>query len=172
MIIKLIGAIVLIVATSLIGFSLAADCGRRPKILRELQALMQMFENEISYLSNLLSDAFNRIHSLSNTEASIIFEDAAKQLEINGVTADVAWEKAVVENCRKLALNSEDKSILINFGRMLGNSDLEGQINNIRLISSQLKLQELKAEEMRKKNEKMYRSLGVMSGLAIAIILF
>jgi stage III sporulation protein AB len=33
-------------------------------------------------------------------------------------------------------------------------------------------VQESKAEEMKKKNEKMYRSLGVLSGLAIAIIFF
>ena len=34
---------------------------------------------------------------------------------------------------------------------MLGSSDLEGQIKNIRLTLNQLKLQEQKAEEFRKK---------------------
>lgn len=172
MVIKVIGSVLLVCATSLIGFSLAADCSRRPRILREFQALMQMFENEISYLSNLLADAFIRIYKTSNTEAAVLFKDAAVNLEVSGTTADSAWEKAVEENYLKLALNKEDRSILLNFGKMLGKSDLEGQINNIKLISSQLKLQELKAEEMKAKNEKMYRSLGVLSGLAIVIILF
>ncbi len=172
MIIKIIGAAVLIGATSLIGFSLAADCSKRPRTLRELQALLQMLENEISYLSNLLSEAFNRIYEGSNSEAAILFKAAAENLGTSGVTADEAWEKAVEDNCSKLSLNKEDKTILETFGKMLGNSDLEGQLNNIRLITSQLKLQELKAEEMRRKNERMYRSLGVLSGLAIAILLF
>jgi stage III sporulation protein AB len=119
-----------------------------------------------------LADAFKRIYKTSSIEAAVIFKDAATYLEVNGTTADIAWEKAIEENYQKLALNKEDKAILMNFGKMLGKSDLEGQINNIKLISSQLKLQELKAEEMRTKNEKMYRSLGVLSGMAIVIILF
>lgn len=172
MIIKLIGAAVLICSTSLIGFSLAADCSKRPKALRELQALLQMLENEISYLSNLLGEAFNRIYERSNLDTALLFKEAAKYLETGGITADLAWERAVDENYSGLSLNKEDKAVLLTFGKMLGNSDLEGQLNNIKLISSQLKLQELKAEEMRQKNEKMYRSLGVLSGLAIAIILF
>lgn len=172
MIIKFIGAVVLICATSFIGYSLAADCSKRPRALRELQSLLQMLKNEISYLSNLLSEAFNRIYEGSNADTAILFKEAALNLEIAGVTADVAWEKALEDNYAKLSLNKEDKVILVTFGKMLGNSDLEGQLSNIELISSQLKLQELKAEEMRVKNEKMYRSLGVLSGLAIAIILF
>ncbi|MHB8063079.1 MAG: stage III sporulation protein SpoIIIAB, partial [Ruminiclostridium sp.] len=128
--------------------------------------------NEISYLSNLLSEAFTRIYEGTNSDTAILFREAAKNLGANGVTADAAWEKAIEENYAKVSLNKEDKTILLTFGKMLGNSDLEGQLNNIRLMSSQLKLQELKAEEMRRKNEKMYRSLGVLSGLAITIILF
>ncbi len=172
MIFKIIGSVVLICATSLIGFALAADCSKRPRTLRELQALLQMFENEISYLSNLLSEAFLRIYDNSNLDAAILFKTAASNLETSGVTADEAWEKSVEENGSKLSLNKEDKSILVTFGKMLGNSDLEGQLNNIKLVTSQLKLQEIKSEEMKRKNEKMYRSLGVLSGLAVTIILF
>lgn len=172
MLIKIIGAAALICATSLIGFSMAADCSKRPRTLRELQALLQMLENEISYLSNLLSEAFYRIYEGSKSEAAVLFKAAAENLESSGVTADQAWEDAVEDNFSKLSLNKEDKAVLVSFGKMLGNSDLEGQLNNIKLITSQLKLQELKAEEMKRKNEKMYRSLGVLSGLAIAILLF
>ena len=172
MIIKFIGAVILICATSFIGFSMAAECSKRPRALRELQSMLQMLENEISYLSNLLSEAFNRIYDSSNFDTAILFREAAKYLGTDGYTADLAWEKAIEENFGKLSLNFEDKTILLSFGKMLGNSDLEGQLNNIRLISSQLKLQEQKAEEMKRKNEKMYRSLGVLSGLAIAIIFF
>jgi stage III sporulation protein AB len=172
MIIKIIGSVLLLCATSLIGFSLAADCSKRPKVLRELQILLQMFENEISYLSNLLVQSFERIYTGSKTEAALIFKEAAENLASPGITADAAWEKAVESIYSKLGLNKEDKAILVTFGKMLGNSDLEGQINNIRLVSSQLKLQELKAEEMRQKNEKMYKSLGVLCGLALVIVLF
>jgi stage III sporulation protein AB len=172
MVIKIIGAVVILGSTSIIGFSLARDCSKRPGILRELQAALQMLENEICYMSNLLSDAFMRIYKASNTDAAILFKDAADRLNLLGTTAYEAWETAVNDQYARLSLKKEDKAILLNFGKMLGNSDLDGQISNIRLTASQLKLQELKAEETRKKNEKMYRSLGVLGGLALIIILF
>jgi stage III sporulation protein AB len=172
MLIKIIGAAIILGSTSIIGFSLSRDCSKRPRILRELQAALQMLENEISYMSNLLSDAFMRIYTSSGTEASILFKEAAKKLDSMGTTADEAWKSAVNDLYSRLALKKEDKAILISFGSMLGNSDLDGQISNIRLTTSQLKLQELKAEEIKKKNERMYRSLGVLGGLALIIILF
>ncbi|PYG86810.1 stage III sporulation protein AB [Ruminiclostridium sufflavum DSM 19573] len=171
MIIKILGAVILIGATSFIGFFLASECSKRPRALRELQSLLQMLENEISYLSNILAEAFNRIYENTDFDTAVLFGEAARHLGSDGCTADFAWETAVEENYGRLSLNGEDRNILLSFGKMLGNSDLEGQLNNIRMISSQLKVQEIKAEEIKKKNEKMYRSLGVLSGLAIAIIL-
>ena len=139
---------------------------------RELQGFMQMFENEISFLSNLLVDAFNRICNSSNSEVTIFFKDTSNILSTDGSNGSEAWKKAVKKNIKKTALNKEDEEILVSFGKMLGNSDLEGQIKNIRLTLCQLKLQEQKAEEYKKKNEAMYKALGVLGGLAIVIILF
>jgi len=79
-----------------------------------------------------------------------------------GITAGEAWAKAVKENIKNTSLNKEDEEIIISFGKMLGSSDVEGQIKNIRLTINQLKLQEQKAEELRAKNEAMYRNLGYL----------
>lgn len=78
---------------------------------------------------------------------------------------------AVKENIKKTALKKEDEAIVLSFGKMLGASDLEGQISNIRLTLTQLKMQEEKAEEEKEKNKTMYMNLGVLGGLAIVIIL-
>lgn len=48
---------------------------------------------------------------------------------------------------------------------------MEGQVSEIELTSSFIDMQINKAEEERKKNEKMYRTLGTVIGLAIVIIL-
>lgn len=173
MLFKIIGSIIVVCATSFLGYFYSKDCGKRPNQLRDLQALFQMFENEISFLSNLLTDAFNRIYKTSNSEISVIFKDTALILENDGsIGASEAWSNAINGNIKKTALNKEDEEILISFGKMLGNSDLEGQIKNIRLTECQLKLQEQKAEEYKKKNESMYKALGVLCGLAIVIIMF
>ena len=172
LILKLIASAIILSSCAIIGFSLARDCAKRPVVLRELQAALQMLENEISFMSNLLQDAFIRIAEAINTQSSVIFTTAAENLGILGTQASEAWEKSIKQHAHQLGLKSEDISILISFGKMLGNSDTFGQVNNIRLASAQLKLQQQKAEDMKKKNEKMYKSLGVLGGMAVIVILF
>lgn len=46
-----------------------------------------------------------------------------------------------------------------------------GQLSEIELISKFIDEQIIKAEEEQKKNEKLYKSLGIITGIGIAIIL-
>lgn len=172
MVLKIIGSIMVVFSSSYLGYVLAKDCSKRPNQLRELQNLVQMFENEISYLSNLLEEAFLKIYCSCTSEVGLFFKETIGKLKNdNSLNASEAWEAAVRENIKSTALNKEDEEIIVAFGKMLGNSDLEGQIKNIRLTLGQLKLQEDKAEESKKKNELMYKRLGILGGIAIVIIL-
>jgi len=171
MLLKIIGCVIVVISSSFLGYVLSRDCSRRPQELREMQSLLYMLENEISYLSNLLSDAFEKIYKSSKYEVGEFFRCTVQKLENSSINASQAWEAAVKENIKKTSLNKEDESILISFGKILGSSDMEGQIKNIELTLKQLKLQENKAEQTKTKNESMYRKLGVLGGIAIVIIL-
>jgi len=173
MLMKLIGSILIIASSSIIGYVFSRDCSKRPQDIRTLQGLLQIFENEISFLSSILSDAFEKVYRSSKSDVARFFKATVDNIRKDtGLNASIAWETAVRDNIKYTSLDKEDEEIIISFGKMLGNSDLEGQIKNIRLIIDQLKLQEQKAEENRKKNESMYRNLGVLAGFAIVIILF
>lgn len=171
MLLKIIGSIIVLISCSLWGFSRAKAFAKRPGELKTLQSLLQIFENEISFLSNVLEDAFTRVYKSTDSCVALFFKAAILNLRA-GMCADEAWTKAVKDNMDKTSLNSEDENIIISFGKMLGSSDLEGQIKNIRLTINQLKIQEQKAEELKAKNESMYKNLGVLGGLAIIILLF
>lgn len=172
MLFKLAGCIIVIISCTFLGFMLSFECKKRPQQLRELQVLLQMLENQIGYLSDVLIDAFEKISRNGTSQACIFFNKSAEILKKDGsMGASQAWELSVRQNIRKTSLNREDEEILIAFGKILGSSDIEGQIKNIRLVMEQLKLQEVKAEENRRSYEKMYRSLGVLSGVALVILL-
>ncbi len=57
------------------------------------------------------------------------------------------------------------------FGKLLVKTNVEGQISEIELLEKFLNDQIKIAEEDKMKNEKLYRSLGVIIGIAIVIIL-
>jgi len=172
MLFKIIGSIIVLLSTGFLGYILSTDCRKRPEQLRELQSFLNILENRISYLSDILTEAFDQTCSLSSSVVAIFFEQASEILKNNrNMNAAAAWEQSVKQNIGKTSLNREDEKILAAFGKMLGSSDLEGQIRNIRLTISHLAAQEEKAEQLRKKNEGMYRNLCILGGLAIVIVL-
>lgn len=172
MLFKILGSIVVILASTALGYALSREFSKRPQEIRILQAHLQMLENEIVFMSSLLTDAFEKIYKSGNSAVNGFFGKTAEYLVKNtNLNALEAWEMSVRNNIKNTALNKEDEEILLSFGKMLGNSDRDGQVNNIRLTLAQLKLQEQKAEENRKKNEMMYKRLGILGGIAIVIIL-
>ena len=57
-------------------------------------------------------------------------------------------------------------------GKLLGQTDVEGQVSEIEVTENFLNMQIDKAEEDKKKNQKMYKTLGITIGLIFVIILF
>lgn len=82
-----------------------------------------------------------------------------------------SWDNAIELNKQNFNLKNEDLNIIKNMGNMLGKTDVDGQLSEIKLNMSFLDTQIALAEDECKKNEKMYRSLGTIFGLAIIIIL-
>jgi len=172
LILKLMGSVLIISASSVMGYIWSRDCSKRPQELRTLQKMLQMLETQMNFMTDVICDAFQKVSSFSTSNVSLFFSGTVKILKENpGISVSEAWTTAVTENFKMTSLNKEDREILLSFGKMLGSTDMEGQIKNIRLTMSQLELQEIKAEESKKKNEKMYQSLGILGGIALVIIL-
>ena len=84
-------------------------------------------------------------------------------------SAGEAWEQAVKTS--ETNLTKEDINVLLMLSKMLGQTDVEGQISQIEVTETFLEKQIAEAVEEKNKNEKLYRKLGTTIGLAIVIIL-
>ena len=85
------------------------------------------------------------------------------------LSAGEAWNYAI---CNSFTfMNEEDIKILNNLDKMLGKTDIEGQLSELELVKKFIETQVNNAEEEKKKNEKLYRSLGMTIGLALVIVL-
>lgn len=85
------------------------------------------------------------------------------------MSAGEAWKYAIQNS--QTNMKKEDLIILENLEKLLGKTNIEGQLSEIELMEKFIIDQSKIAEDEQKKNEKMYRSLGIIAGLAIAIIL-
>ena len=71
-----------------------------------------------------------------------------------------------------LYLQSDDIEILLSLGRVLGTSDTLDQQKHFKTTIMNLERSQDDAKENKDKNAKMYRSLGVLFGSAVVIILY
>lgn len=96
-----------------------------------------------------------------------IFKRASLKME--NVPAGEAWRYGI-ENS-KTNMQEDDLKVLLNLEKLLGKTNIDGQLSELTLIDTFISKQIEDASEKQKKNEKLYRSLGIIAGLVIAIIL-
>ena len=81
-----------------------------------------------------------------------------------------SWCEAVEKNIPG-GITKSDSELLMNIGRQLGTSDLDGQISGVKLRQAEVDSAIASAREEYSRKAKLYRSLGVLSGVFIAIML-
>ena len=167
-ILKIIMLIMIVLACMLIGIIISKRYSKRVEELREIRTALNMLETKIKFTYEPLPEIFNQISSNLSQNMGEIFAKASSNM--NNMLAKEAWEKALDKN--NFNMNQEDINILKKMGGLLGKTDVDGQISEIKLTNSFINTQIKKAEEEKEKNAKMYRTLGTVVGLAIVIILF
>ncbi len=169
---KLIGSVLIILSSSSLGYMIGMRYSMRVREIKLLKISLQMLETEIAYSNTPLPEALKIVCKKSKHPINIIFNKAAANLgKKDCVSVGDAFCKSLDDAKGMYSLIDEDIDILRSFGHSLGSSDVDGQIKSFSLIIKELDAQEIKAEEMRKKNENMYKNLGFLAGVAITILL-
>lgn len=135
--------------------------------LKDIKNALNMFLTKIRFTYESVPESFKEIGNSIDGNIGNLFI-ASSNLMADKQAGD-AWEKTIDEV--QTNLNDDDKNILKKMGRMLGKTDLEGQISEVKLVQEFINSQIDIAEEERKKNEKLYKTLGGIVGLALVIIL-
>lgn len=137
--------------------------------LEKMNNMLNIFKAKIKFSCSTIEEIFTQIYEDNHDNIGAIFKRANTYMEESN--SKEAWEKAVDEAEPTTNLKKEDITAIKTLGKMLGNTDVEGQVSQIELTSSFIDMQIKKAEDERRKNEKMYKTLGTVIGLAIVIIL-
>jgi len=152
-----------------IGNSKANQYVARVRELISIKSSLNILENKIKFTQTPLEEIFESIaEQCSENNIKNLFQKLSEELKQN-MNIRKSWEKTI--NIEDTSLNKDDTKILIDMGKILGTTDVEGQVSNIKITSSFIDRQIENAEQEKEKNAKMFRTLGIVSGLTIIIIL-
>ena len=167
LLIKIIIYSFIFLSCSLIGLLISKKYSNRVNELKEFKNALNIFKTKIRYTYAPLPEIFTEISQSVDSNIGAVFKRAAEKMDI--CAAGEAWNVAL--KIEDLNIDDEDRNVLKNLSKLLGKTDLEGQVNQIEMTSEFLDKQIRKAESLRGKSEKMYRTLGMIMGMAIVIIL-
>lgn len=168
---RMIGAALVVVSSTGIGFRIARDFRRRPQQLRLLSQAIRLLESEIEYTVTPLPQALERVGNRTDSPISMLFLEAARRLKAGDVSVESAFSDAIDSVRFELALKQADLEVLRDFGQTLGTSDRTTQVQQIQVLLTQLDRLLADARESQQKNERLWQYLGVISGLMIVILL-
>ena len=167
LIIKILIYSFIFLSSSMIGILLSKKYSNRVKELQEFKNALNIFKTKIRFTCEPIPEIFTEISSSMSSNIGSIFKIAGNNMKL--ITAGEAWNSAL--DTEILNIDDEDRSILKNLSKLLGKTDVEGQISQIELTTTFLNEQISKAEREKSKSEKMYRTLGVILGITIVIVL-
>lgn len=156
------------VASLSIGVLIAKKYVNREKELKDMKNALNIFETKIKFTYASVPEIFEDISKqFKGKVVGQIFEKAC--ILMKDRPAGEAWKEGIEQV--EANMTTDDKTILINLGKLLGKTDVEGQISEIELVTNFLDTQIKLAEIDRGKNEKLYKTLGGVIGLTLVIIL-
>lgn len=163
LVIKIIGCILLVSATTLMGFKKAQRLYKRRDFINDFLVFLDTLATNIRY---------------STDELSIILSKSEDRF---GKAIYGAYEKydgtfLKMENdgsgyFRRLRLKHEDKQLLCSFGEKLGITDVEGQLKHIELYKGLANAHLDDSKNEIKQKSRLYKTMGFFVGTAAALVI-
>lgn len=170
--IKLLGSLMILGASTGIGFLYSDKFKKRTRQLIELQRCIYQLQNEIVYTHTTLPEAIGNMATKSLYPLNQVFEEISCLLFRNEVdTVYEAFYEVLNKKKQSLNLKIDDIDVLLDLAKTLGESDIEGQKKMFYITLENLKKRIKDSEILMSKNVKMYRYLGFSLGAMMVIIL-
>ena len=163
-----------------IGFNISAKYTSRVNGLKKMLRALNIFEEKIKFTYEPIPNIFEELgdnFSNSKNENRVLFKNndyvgeifSRASLNMKTMHAGEAWENAI--DSVNTNFSKEDINIIKGLAKMLGKTDLDGQVSEIRLTKQFINTKIEEAEIEKQKNSKLYKTLGATIGLATVILL-
>lgn len=165
-----IGAVIILTVTTWAGFDIASRFKKRPGQIRQWKNALQMIEAEMVFGQSSLLEVCENLSLHLPKPINIFFKEILKEDEVWEDFSSV-WSKHLKKHWSLNALAKTELEILTQFGRTLGQHDLEQQQKQIQLTLHHLDRELHEALVAGDQYQKMARGMGILSGLLVIILI-
>ena len=158
---KLFGAGMILLCCTLCGFYCSYKLSLKLNFLNSLIDFLSRLETNIRYFGD---DVFKLISLSAPSSLSEYFLE--KKTPFN-----TYWDNAVQKLTKAYSISSEIKHNLTEFGRMLGSTDVEGQIKHIGVYKSVFTTSLDNFQKEYKTKARLYKTLGFFAGAVLALLI-
>ena len=123
-------------------------------------------ENMLSALILLIKELSVQIR-YTNSEIGEMLAAAAQNQSYKKLLFVEKWEEGAI---RQSYLTAKDRDLILSLGDKLGSTDLEGQLTFLEMTEEIFKERQKQAFAVYRDKGRVYRSVGVLCGLAAGII--
>lgn len=168
---KLLGAVLVVLASCVVGFGYAGSVRAQIRQTEALLAAVTTMKNEIAYRMTPLEDLLELLRHSQEPVIGDFFENWKNTLYHGEYTTIQRALNQAVSKTEGLNLTEETVQTLDVLAGSLGKSDVEGQCTAIDLTAEQLRLQLQYLQAGSHRRARSYRTISVCTGLALAVIL-
>ncbi len=169
---RLLGFVAVVVAGAVAGNLVAATYGARTRQLTQFRVGLHLLQSEVTYALGALPGALERVAFGVAPPVREVFGGTSRLLRSGeGLSAGEAWERVVRGAFPKTALEAADLEVVLALSGYLGVTDRDDQMRHLGLAVERLEVREEEARAEQQASERMWRYLGLLGGLAAAVVL-
>lgn len=169
---KIIGAFCIVFATSFLGFDMSNTLTNRTRQLQQLIVSLQMMEAEMLYSKRTLQQIFHVLRSKLDFPITQFYDNLTNRLNGRVTSFYSVWSQEL-ESLRTISsLTATDVEIMQQFGRTIGQHSANEQRKQIQLTIYHLQLELDQSRDKQQRYATMLKTIGILSGLLIVILLF
>lgn len=169
---KLFGILMILIASWGYAGSLVTQLNHRRKHLGDCGEMLELLMGEIRYGKTPLQEAFLQTASrLGGILGEILKEIAEKLAENNYRSMEQVWNECFENRQKELGFTKEELEVVKNIGKNLGYLDIQTQMAHLTMYQKQMEGFLQQVEKTSKEKKKLYRSLSMVAGVMVILLL-
>lgn len=168
MIIKCIGALLIIFACGSVGFYLSASHRKEEEALRQLIRALDFMECELQYRATALPELCRSAAAENHGVICTLMLNLAKELDSQIAPDASACMSAAISKTPKIP--ELTKKILLRLGGLLGRFDMSGQLRGLETTRQTCRKELESLTKDRTTRLRNYQTLALCAGVALAIL--